>query len=326
MIGRAMALCACVVATASHVAAQSGANTSNIRHIAKFICGNPPGNFLHAGDYRTTVTIYNGSFNPAKVSVHTVALQTSKQEAVDDKAEAVVSGASASPRAKETNLPASAAISYDCERIKKILPANVDPKEPDHYGFLVVTSDRRLDVSIVHTVADPKTGAVSALAFGEATRQVGRTCTKNHEIELGKLENWRMSVDNKPRRLIASRGYDRSNGRNWLNLADAVGGEFIYELKFCVCSGSAKLERVDIRSSTASVGKLIQAGADSELWNIPQGNPAPESDARPPTKETIDGIGNSRIEARMKPAATASALSLTGRIWLADGHIGPCAD
>ena len=303
------------------------------RYTVKFFCDDLPDHLLHKGNYRTAISIHNPDFYAAEASIQASTINPLKPE------ERPVNHSK-----KTIEVGAHAVQLMACQEIKSALidPAKENNTNPFKIGLIHVTSDRRLDVTTVYSVAAKGDELSSSFSMGEVTRQRIRACDKNKRIPLGDYANWVIESEDRavplsPRR--ARSGRELAPGHGWMAYKGAgnTSSEYIYRLRYCVCSGSGKLDgSVTVRSEGSSVGTLHavtaaksqkddKASKIDELWDMKgQGNAFPNSRETPIKNAKFSDVGDGWIEVRISSGPGSSAISFTGDLVLDDGHPGYC--
>lgn len=303
------------------------------RYTVKFFCDDLPDHLLHKGNYRTAVSIHNPDFYTAQASIQASTIDPLKPEERPVK----------HPK-KPIELGAHALQLMDCKGIKNALidPAK-DNTNPFKVGLLHITSARALDVTAVYSVAAKGEELSSSFSMGEVTRQRIRACDEKKPIRLGDYANWEIESREQPAPLSPRRarsGRELAPGRAWMayKAAGNPSSEYIYRLRYCVCSGGGELtgSSLTVRSEGSSAGTLHAVAAAKsqkddkaskidELWDMKgQGNAFPDARETAVKSTKFSDVGDGWIEVRISSGPGSSAISFTGDLVLDDGHPGYC--
>jgi hypothetical protein len=297
------------------------------RFTPKFICGAfPEGHSVHKGDYRTTITIYNPGHQELEFRYQAV-ISGSKEAQDPNERAAQLS------REQSKNIKGRRVEIFDCKRLAELYHQQSTQLTEPGFGVLVITTDRQLDVTTVHTTAGDPNQSVTGISVSEVSRQFGQTCAAT-DIDLSKRDVWQDDNSQAPRAVDRSKvrsRYDRK--RDWMSYdarATVGANEHVYFLKYCVCSGRADFVDATVRSESDSSGKLTPDGI--ELWTMETGkgnwlelDPQTRQPNPPaPITGSTTTLGDGTIEVRVGRGVNTSAISFKGILRLTDGHAGAC--
>ena len=294
------------------------------RYAAKFICGSFTEKPLHRGDYRTTIAAYNAGLQKAEITYQLLMIDPG--EPTKSAAGKRISRSASPTKAQPAeDVDARGVRVFSCEELKTM------HGKPAGYGMLMITSDKALNISSVHTTASEAGQPVAGISTGQVMRLSGAVCGKR-TLELGRISNWRKDSDNaQPAAVTApivrSRYGGVHDGRSgWMSYrSDAAlgGADQVYHLKFCVCSGTVAIKG-NVRSEGGSTGQVFPG--KSEIWTLADGNWRPSDHELKAFEQVVSVPGESRIEVTLKKGTEKTAIAFGGTVELEDGHLGSCRE